>query len=84
MLDQKAKIERIARKASIDLALAMEGGVCIEIQHMWNRRRDKIIDEIVTLAKYITAQISRNEKTEATWIVAPEALKPFYCIVHFA
>jgi hypothetical protein len=80
----EAKIERIARTESINRALAMEDGVRLEIQHMWNRRLEKIIEQTITLAKYITAQILRNEKTEERWNGAPGALKPFYCIVHFA
>jgi hypothetical protein len=84
MLDQNAKIERIARTASIHLDLATEDGVRMEIQHMWNGRLGKIIEQIITLAKYITALISRNEKTEEAWIREPEAMKPFYCIVHFS
>lgn len=82
--NQKSKIDRIAKEATVRLAIAMADAVRMEIQHLWNHRVNKIIDEIIKIAKHITRQISKNESTEDTWQGAPEGLKPFYCIVHFA
>jgi 5-hydroxyisourate hydrolase-like protein (transthyretin family) len=56
----------------------------MEIQHLWNQRVNNIMDEIIKIAKHITRQIGKNESTEDTWQGAPEGLKRFYCIVHFA
>jgi hypothetical protein len=82
--DQKAKIDRIAKEATIQLAIAMTEAVRMEIQHMWRLRVNTVIDEIIKIAKHITRQIEKNENTDETWLGAPEGLKPFYCIVHFA
>jgi histone H3/H4 len=64
LLDKKSNIERIAREATINLALTMTDAVHLEIQHMWNRRVDSVIDEIVKIAKHVTRQIEKNEFTD--------------------
>jgi hypothetical protein len=53
MQDQKAKIDRIAKEATIQLAIAMTEAVRMEIQHMWRLRVNTMIDEIIKIAKHI-------------------------------
>jgi hypothetical protein len=71
MLDQKAKIERISQEVSVRLALVMEECIHMEIQHMRNRRLNKIIEEMIRIVKCITAQIARIELAEGADLKNP-------------
>jgi hypothetical protein len=82
--DKKAKIDRIAREASVKLAHTMADAVRTGIQHVWNQRIDSMIDEIVKIAKHVTCPIEKNKFTDDAWLGAPEGLIPLYCIVQFA
>jgi hypothetical protein len=82
--DQKAKIDRIAKEATIRLAIEMTDAVRMEIRHMWKLRINTMIDEIIKIAKHITREIDKNENADEAWMGALEGLKPFYCIFHLA
>jgi hypothetical protein len=72
--DQKSKIDRIAKEATIRLAIATKDAVRMEIQHMWKLQIDNMIYKIIKIAKRVTRQIDKNENADEAWIGAPEGL----------